>query len=73
MLGKADTSRGREDDSDKNADPFAPRFETLRLILDRADLPRAKRGPAPVSDRGTLRGLTQFATQFGFAGSATSL
>ena len=27
----------------------------------------------PVSDRGTLGGLTQFATQFGFAGSATSL
>jgi hypothetical protein len=26
----------------------------------------------PVSDRGTLRGLTQFVTQFGFAGSATS-
>ena len=27
----------------------------------------------PVSDRSTLGGLTQFATQFGFAGSATSL
>jgi len=27
----------------------------------------------PVSDRGTLGSLTQFATQFGFAGSATSL
>ncbi len=27
----------------------------------------------PVSDRGTLGGLTQFVTQFGFAGSATSL
>jgi hypothetical protein len=27
----------------------------------------------PVSDRGTLRGLTQFVTQFGFAGTSTSL
>ena len=27
----------------------------------------------PVSDRGTLGGLTQFVTQFGFTGSATSL
>jgi hypothetical protein len=40
-----------------------------RLILMAAD--RARR--MAVSDRGTLRGLTQFATQFGFAGSATSL
>ena len=27
----------------------------------------------PVSDRGTLGGLTQFVTQFAFAGSATGL
>lgn len=33
----------------------------------------SSRASVPVSDRDTLRGLTQFATQFGFAGSATSL
>jgi hypothetical protein len=29
------------------------------------------RPPVPVSDRGTLGGLTQFLTQFGFPGSST--
>ena len=47
-------------------------FTTPRLILEVL----VHSGLAPilvaVSDHGTLRGLTQFATQFGFTGSATS-
>ena len=39
-----------------------------------ADLGELSNRPSvPVSDRERLRGLTQFATQFGFAGSATSM
>ena len=41
-------------------------------ILDRLQS-RKRVATIAVSDRGTLGGLTQFATQFGFAGSATSL
>ena len=43
------------------------------LYWKRSSAARRPRARVAVSDRGTLGGLTQFATQFGFAGSATSL
>jgi len=48
-------------------------FTTLRLILEALVRSAPARARVAVSDRGTLGGLTQFATQFGFAGSTTSL
>ena len=54
--------------------PPWPSFTTPRLILEALVHSGLARMLAwAVSDRGTLGGLTQFATQFGFAGSATSL
>jgi hypothetical protein len=44
---------------------------TERSGPDVGRLPRVS--DTPVSDRERLRGLTQFLTQFGFSGSATSL
>jgi hypothetical protein len=48
---------------------------SIEPILRRSPSARTATGrrTIAVSDPGTLRGLTQFATQFGFTGSATSL
>jgi hypothetical protein len=49
-------------------------FTTLRLILKALGRSApARKARLAVSDRGTLGGLTQFITQFGFAGSTISL